>query len=37
VIVIATGGGGAPPALPPKDAPLERQLDGLDQAVRALD
>ena len=36
-IVIATGGdGGAPPALPPRDASLTRQLDGLDRAVRAL-
>jgi serine/threonine protein kinase len=38
VIVIATSGGGSSlPAPPPRDAPLQRQLDGLDRAVRALD
>jgi serine/threonine protein kinase len=37
VIVIATsGGGGSLPAPPPRDAPLQRQLDGLDRAVMAL-
>ena len=37
IVALSGGGGGAPPGLPPRDASLERQLDGLDQAVRALD
>ncbi len=37
LIVVAAGGdGGSVPDAPPPDAPLERQLDGLDRAVEAL-
>ena len=38
VVVLATAGGDgdSPRALPPRDAPLERQLDELDRAVDAL-
>jgi serine/threonine protein kinase len=37
LVAFSGGDGDAPPGLPPRDASLERQLDGLDQAVRALD
>ena len=36
LVVLSTGGGDTPPDLPPRDAPLARQLDGLDRAVDAL-
>ena len=39
VLVVLVAGGGeedSPPALSPRDAPLARQLDGLDRAVDAL-
>jgi serine/threonine protein kinase len=38
LIVVATGGrdGGSLPAPPPRSASLERRLDGLDRAVKAL-
>jgi hypothetical protein len=37
VVLLTSGGGGSLPAAPSRNAPLTRQLDGLDRAVRALD